>query len=293
MSMKTAVFWGCCIVTNQYGYELSVREVLPKFDVELVDLRETICCGDPIKSVSDFAASYLAVRVLALAHLSGQKNLLVPCNRCHFVLSEAKGLMAKNQKFKDRIIGFLQEEGLRYDPEIKIWHVIDFLHDHVGLSRIKKAVQKPMKGLRLASHTGCQILRYSDLGRVDGSENPKKLDELIRALGSESVEYAEKLDCCGAGLYNAHPDSAVSLAGSKLKTLQGLNVDGVVVSCPECALMFDSRQKDASATVGTKLHLPVIYYTQLLGLALNIPQTKLGLHLNQSPIDQLLSKVQA
>lgn len=289
--MKTAVFWGCCIVTNQYAYEMSVREVFPKLDVELVDLRETLCCGDPVKSVSDFAASYLAARVLALADLTGQKNLLVPCNRCHFVLSEAKSLMAKNQKVKDKINGFLKEEGLRYDPEIKVWHVIDLLHDCVGLSRIKKAVQRPLKGLLLASHAGCQVLRYSDLGRVDDSENPIKLDELVTALGSESIEYAEKLDCCGAGLYNAHPDSAVSLAGSKLKTLQGLSVDGVVVSCPECALMFDSRQKDASATVGTKLQLPIIYYTQLIGLALNIPRNRLGLHLNQSPIDQLLSKV--
>ncbi len=293
MNMRAAVFWGCCIVTNQYGYEMSVREVFPKFDVELVDLRETLCCGDPVKSVNDFAANYLAARVLALADLTGQKDLLVPCNRCHFVLSEAKSFMAKNEKVKNRIIELLKEEGLRYNSEIKLWHVIDFLHDRVGLDRLKKAIQKPLKGLKLATHAGCHILRYSDLGRVDDAENPQKLDRLIRALGGESVDYAEKLDCCGAGLYNAHPDSAVSLSGSKLKILQGLNIDGVVVSCPECALMFDSRQKDASATVGAKLSLPIIYYTQLLGLALNIPQNKLGLHLNQSPVDQILSKVPA
>jgi heterodisulfide reductase subunit B len=110
-------------------------------------------------------------------------------------------------------------------------------------------------------------------------------------LGAESVDYAEKLDCCGAALTYSHVDSALSLAGSKLKALQGLAVDGLVVSCPDCGMMFDSKQKDAAATIGAKLNLPVLYYTQLLGLALNIEQDKLGLHLNQSPADQLLAKI--
>lgn len=289
--MKLAVFWGCRILTSQYEYEMSVREVLPKFDVELVDLREMLCCGDPVKSINDFAADYLAARILALASLTGVRDLLIPCNRCHFVISEAKRLIENDEKTCGKIAALLREEDLKYDSNMRIWHVIDFLHDHVGLDRIKKAIVVPLKGLRLASHVGCQILRYSDLGRVDDAENPVKLDRLINVLGAESVDYAEKLDCCGAALTYSHIDSALSLAGSKLKALQGLGVDGLVVSCPDCGMMFDSKQKDSAATVGAKLNLPVLYYTQLLGLALNIEQAKLGLHLNQSPADQLLAKI--
>jgi len=268
-----------------------VREVFPKFKVRLVDLRETNCCGDPVKSINDLAANYLAARVLALANATGLDNLLVPCNRCHFVISEAKNAMGKNEKFDQKIAGLLKKEGLEYNPEIKIWHVIDFLHDFVGLDRVKKAVKKSLKGLKLATHVGCQIIRYSDLGRVDDAENPRKLDELVSVLGAEIVDYAEKLDCCGANLMYSHRDSALSLAGTKINVLQSLAVDGLVVSCPDCGLMFDFRQKDAETTVGAKLNLPVIYYTQLLGLALNIEQEKVGLHLNQSPVSQLLSKV--
>jgi heterodisulfide reductase subunit B len=126
---------------------------------------------------------------------------------------------------------------------------------------------------------------------VDDAENPRKLDELLGVLGADCVDYAEKLDCCGANLMLSHPDSALSLAGSKLNAVQSLGVDGLVVSCPDCGLMFDFKQKDAGAVVGAKLGLPVVYYSQLLGLAMNIEKEKLGLHLNQSPVDQLLAKV--
>jgi heterodisulfide reductase subunit B len=291
--LKVAVFWGCRILTSQYAYEMSVREAFPKLNIELVDLSETNCCGDPVKSMKDLAANYLAARVLALANKTGLDNLLVPCNRCHFVISEAKNVLEKNERFGQKIIEVLKEEGLEYNPNVRIWHVIDFLHDFVGLDNVKKAVQKSLKGLKLATHVGCQIIRYTDLGRVDDAENPRKLDELVGALGAETVDYAEKLDCCGANLMYSHSDSALSLAGTKLSVLQNLGVDGLVVSCPDCGLMFDSKQKDAETTVGAKLRLPVVYYAQLLGLALNIEQEKLGLHLNQSPVGQLFSKVSA
>lgn len=290
--MKTAVFWGCNILTSQYAYEMSLREVLPKLDIELVDLRESVCCGDPIKSINNFTANYLGARVLALTSLTGVDDLLVPCNRCHFTISEANDAI-KNAKNSEKLKALLKEEGLEYNPNIKIWHTIDLLHDLVGLKKIRKAVTRPPKGLKVASHVGCQIIRYGDLGRVDDAEIPKKLDELITTLGAETVDYAERLDCCGSALMYGHPDSALSLAGSKLKAVQNLSVDGLVVSCPECQLMFDARQKYAGTTVGTKLSVPVVYYTQLLGLALGIDEKKLGLHLNQSPADQITTKISA
>jgi heterodisulfide reductase subunit B len=288
--MKIAVFWGCRILTSQYAYEMSVRETLSKFGIDLIDLPEANCCGDPVKSVNNPAASYLAVRILALADTTGLDNLLIPCNRCHFAISEAKNAVENNEGFGHKITSALKEEGLEYDPNIKIWHTIDFLHDHIGLASIKSAVQKPLKRLKLATHPGCQIIRYSDLGRVDDAENPRKLDELVEALGGEVLDYPEKLDCCGAALMHSHPDSALSLSGSKLKAVQSLAVDCLVVSCPDCGLMFDYRQKDAETAVGTRFNLPVVYYTQLLGLALNIKEKELGLHLNQSSVNQLLTK---
>ena len=285
--MRIAVFWGCRILTGQYAYEMSIRETFPRLGVELVDLKEVNCCGDPVKSINSFAALYLASRIVALANQTGLTNLLVPCSRCHFTLSETIHLIERYAETREKIEKLLDEEDLKFNSDIKIWHVVDFLHDKLGLEKVKTAVKQPLNGLKLATHSGCQTLRPSDIQRPDNSEKPRKLDALVEALSVETVDYAEKLDCCGYALTYSHPDAALSLTGTKLKALQELGVDGLVTTCPACHWMFDVKQRSAATTVGVKLELPIIYYTQLLGLAMKVPKEKLGLHLNQTPTQKL------
>jgi len=280
--VKVAVYWGCKIPTVQYAYEMSARQVLPLFGVELVDLKGVSCCGGPVRSINNSAAMYLSARNLALADQTGLGHLLVPCNECHFMLSEAKYQIDNDEEIRKRIEGLLWEEGLEYSSDVKIWHVVDLLHDLVGVNVVRAKVKKLLKGFKLVVHPGCQIIRPSEIGRVDSAENPRKLDALVEALGAEILDYPEKLDCCGAALLYSHEDAALSLTGSKLKAVQAYGVDGFIDTCPYCHGLYDARQKDAAATVGGKFSLPVLYYTQLLGLALGIEQEKLGLHLNQS-----------
>jgi heterodisulfide reductase subunit B len=288
--MEVAVFWGCRILTEHYAYEMSLREVMPTLSVKLVDLEDASCCGDPIKSVNDIAVTYLSARTLALAERSGLADLLVPCNRCHLTLSEAKYRLENDPQKRNKIQTLLDEEGLEYSDDIRIWHTIDLLHDKVKPEKIKGKIKTPLNGFKLATHPGCQILRPSEIGRVDRPEAPKKLDELVQVLGAETIDYSERLDCCGSALLPTHQEAALSLAGTKMKALQDYGVDGLVVSCPECHLMYDYKQEAAAAIVGGKLKLPVFYYTQLLGIALGIENKKLGLHLNQSPVAELLKK---
>jgi len=274
----------------QYAYEMSVREVMPRLGVELVDLDNASCCGTPIQSVNMYAAVYLAARNIAIAEKMGFSDLLAVCNGCHLSLFEAAHFLSHDEKLMGEINTLLKDEELRYSDKIKIWHTIDFLHDAVGEATIKKVVTHPLNGLKLAVHYGCHILRPSSIGTVDDPENPQKLDRLIEWLGAESITYSEKLDCCGSMLMLSHPDAAFTFAGLKLKAVQDLGADALVDSCPSCQNMFDLRQKSAAATIGAKLNLPIIYYTQLLGLAMGIQQGKLGLNLNRSPIDEFLQK---
>lgn len=287
--MKIAVFWGCRILTGQYAYEMSTRETFTQLGIELADLKEANCCGDPVKSLNRFAALYLASRTLALSNQTGLTDLLVPCSRCHFSLSETEHLLKRDAETREKIEKLLKEENLEFNPNLKIWHVIDLLHDKLGLENIKTAVKKPLNGLKLATHSGCQTLRPSDIGRPENSENPRKLDALVEVLGAETLSYAEKLDCCGYALTFSRPDAALSLAGTKLKAVQELGAQGLVTACPDCHLMFDAKQRNAATTVGAKIELPVVYYTQLLGLAMQIPKEKLGLHLNQTPVEKLFA----
>lgn len=289
--MRLTVYWGCVIPTVQYAYEMSVREVLPRLQVELVDLENVSCCGLPVRSVNSYASLYLATRNLAIAEKAGLDDLLVVCNGCHLSLSEAKQFLSHEQKLREKVNSLLSDEGLEYKGSVRIWHIIDLLHDAIDDEPIVNLIKRPLKGLKLASHYGCHIIRPSSIGRVDDAENPKKLDELIELMGAESVDYPEKLDCCGDLLLLSHPDTAFTFTGLKLKALQERGVDGLVTSCPSCQMMYDMRQKSAGATVGVKLNLPVVYYTQLLGVAMGIEEEKLGLHLNRSPVDELLAKI--
>ncbi len=289
--MKMPVYWGCVIPTMQYAYEISVREIMPRLGIELVDLENVSCCGTPVQSINMYSAVYLAARNIAIAEKAGFNELLVFCNGCHLSLCEASHLLGHDEKLQEEINTSLKEEELEYSGKMKIWHTINFLHDVVGETTIKNAVTNSLSGLKFAVHYGCHILRPSSVGTVDDPENPQKLDRLIQWLGAQSVWYPEKLDCCGSMLMLSHPDAAFTFSGLKLKSVQELSVDALVDICPSCQNMFDMRQKSAAATTGAKLNLPVLYYTQLLGIAMGIPQEKLGLNLNRSPLDQLLQKV--
>jgi heterodisulfide reductase subunit B len=269
---------------------MSVRAVMPQLGLELVELNNVSCCGTPIQSVNMFAALYLAARNLAIAEKTGLEDLFLPCNGCYLSLSEAKHLLSQDNKLKERINNVLGEENLRYEGSVKIWHTINLLHDLVGEERIRKTVRHPLNDLKLAVHYGCHILRPSTLQPVDDSENPRKMEELVEWLGAKPLFYPEKLDCCGYMLLLSHPDAALTFTGLKLKAVQDQGADALVVTCPSCQMMFDMRQKSAAATIGAKLNLPVLYYTQMLGLAMDFPTERLGLHLNRSPIDVLLRK---
>jgi len=288
--MKVAVYWGCVIPTSQYAYEMSVREIMPHLGIELVDLDNASCCGTPVQSVNMVAAVYLAARNIAIAEKTGFSDLLAVCNGCHLSLFEATHFLKEDEKLREQINSLLKEEDLQYSGKVKIWHTIDFLHDKVGEDAIRKALTNSLNGLKVAVHYGCHILRPSSVGTVDDPENPQKLDKLIEWLGAESIPYPEKLDCCGAMLMLSHPDAAFTFTGLKLKAVQDTGAEALIDSCPSCQNMFDVRQKSAGATTGAKLNFPVIYYTQLLGLAMGISQEKLGLNLNRSPVDGFLQK---
>lgn len=286
MKKKFALFPGCLMPTEQYAYELSIRETLPLVGVELVDVEGFSCCGEPMKSVNQFLSLYLSTRNLAIAE-KHHLDLFVPCAMCHLALTECQHILEKNPAMKERINGMLAAEGLQYTEKRQVAHTVDLLYDQVGIENIKDHVKKPLTGLKIAAHYGCHLIRPSEIGRPDNSENPQKIEVILKALGAEPVNYPEKLDCCGAPLLANLPESALTKAGQKLQAIQEHGIHGMVDVCPWCHKMFDSRQTKAGETVAAKLDVPVVYLTQLLGAAFGIPVEKLGLELNLSPVEKL------
>jgi heterodisulfide reductase subunit B len=293
MKKKYALFPGCLMPTEQYGYEISLREIFPILGVELVDVEGFSCCGEPVKSINQLMTLYLSARNLAIAE-KNHLDLYVPCAMCHMSLSECMHVLNNNPAMKERINGMLSAEGLVYSGNERIVHTVDLLFDHIGLDSIKQHVKKPLKGLKLATHYGCHLIRPSEIGRPVNSENPQKMEEILKALGADPVtEYPQKLDCCGAPLLVNLPESALTKTGQKLQAIQDQGIQGLVDVCPWCHKMFDSRQTKAGETVAVKLEVPVFYLTQLIGLAFGIKKEKLGLELNLSPIEKIITKEEA
>jgi len=284
--MKYAFYPGCVMPTEQYAYEISIREVLPKLDVELVDLEGFSCCGEPLKSVNQMLTLSLSARNIAIAEKE-ELDIFAPCPMCHLALSESKRILDSDIHMRERVNKFLADENLVYKGTSDIVHTVDLLHDIVGLEKIKKLVKTPLKDLKIASHYGCHTIRPSEIGRPDDSENPEKMDRILEVIGGKPEYYPEKLDCCG-GLLNANlPESALTKTGQKLKSVQEQGFDVFVDVCPWCHRQYDSKQVKAGETVAAKLEMPVFYLTQLIGLSFGIPSEKLGVNLNQSPVEKI------
>ncbi len=287
--MKLALFPGCMMPTEQYGYEISLKKVLPMVGVEIVDLEDLSCCGEPLKSISQMMTLTLSARNIAVCEKEGL-DIFSPCPMCHLALTESKRIMDTDPKMRERINGKLNSEGLEYRGTSNIYHLVDLLHDQVGLDAIREKVKTPLKDLNFATHYGCHTHRPSELGRPDDPENPRKMEKILDVLGATTTDYAEKLDCCGGPLLPVHPETSLTKTGQKLKAIQDQEFDAMSLACPWCHKMYDSRQKKAGETVGAKLNVPVFYLTQLMGLAFGIDQEELGLELNKSPVDKILEK---
>lgn len=284
---RLALYPGCVMPTEQYGYEMSIRETLPLLGVEIVDLQGFSCCGEPLKSINQMMTLTLSARNIAICEKEGL-DILIPCPMCHLALSEARRIMDSEPEMRKRVNEKLAGEGLEYKGTSSFYHVIDLLHDVIGLDAVKEKVKEPLSDLNLATHYGCHIFRPSELGRPVDSENPRKMENILEALGARSEDYAEKLDCCGGPLLPVHPETSLTKTGQKLKSIQEQGFSGMALACPWCHKMYDSKQKKAGETVGAKLDVPVLYLTQLLGLAFGIDKDKLGLDLNLSPVDKIL-----
>jgi len=283
---KYALYPGCIMPTEQYAYEMSLREILPKLDIELIDLKGFSCCGEPIKSVNQMLTLALSARNIAIAEKEGL-DIFAPCPMCHLALTDCKRVLNSDIDMKKRVNTFLSDEGLEFKGASEIITTLDLLHDIVGLEKIKENVKRPLKDLKVATHYGCHLIRPSEVIRPDDAENPQKMENILKTIGAKPEYYAEKLDCCGALLNANLPESALTKTGQKLKSVQDQGFETFIDTCPWCHRQYDSKQIKAGETVASKLDVPVFYLTQLIGISFGISKEKLGLKLNLSPVDKI------
>ncbi len=284
------LFLGCIIPARFPFMEKSTRLVLSRLGCVLHDLEGATCC--PTKSIikpsGDLTWYVTAARNLALSENAGY-DLLVPCNGCYSTLKTVEVELRVNPHLREQVNIILSSAGLEYRGTIKVKHLIEALHDEIGIPKIEHHIIKPFDGMNIAAHAGCHMLRPSSSIFFDDPNKPAKFDALIEALGAESIEYDTKMLCCGGNLNAAdEPDEATAMA--RMKLLEVIKkADAVSLTCPSCFMQYDSRQYLMQKS-GEKLNVPVIYYPELLGLAMGFTKEELGMDMHRIDAAEFLSK---
>jgi heterodisulfide reductase subunit B len=284
--MKLALFLGCTIPARLKQYETSSRAVLEKLSVGLVDIREFNCCGYPLRNI-DFKVFLLSsARNLALAE---KKNLdvMALCKCCYGSLKKADYLIKENASLRKEVNKSLEKEGLKYEGGVEVKHLLSVLYHEVGLVSIKEKVTKAFKGLKIATHYGCHVLRPSQVVRFDDPVAPTLFDKLVEVTGAESIDWPMRLECCGAPLWGINDGLSIDLTLKKLTDGKKSGADYVCAACPYCHIQFDTVQKTILSQRNLNHPLPSILYPQLLGLSMGIDSETLGLKMNKIPISEV------
>ncbi|MEW5722913.1 MAG: CoB--CoM heterodisulfide reductase iron-sulfur subunit B family protein [Thermodesulfobacteriota bacterium] len=279
--MAWALFLGCTVPVRNLNYETAVRQTARKLGLELADLPDFGCCGFPLKSLSAQEALVIAARNLALAEAAGH-DVAAVCSACAGTLAEAHHVLAHDPGLAQKVNLRLAKLGLSYSGRVKVRHYARILYEEVGLEKIKAQVVRPLEGYRFAPHYGCHYLKPAQvMDHFDPPDRPVSLARLIEAAGARAVDYPGLKDCCGGGVLGVSEDLAQRMAGRKLERLDRLEINGLVVICPFCNVMFEGQQKAIAKKMGAKFKVPLVFYPQLLGLALGFTPDEMGFKLNR------------
>jgi heterodisulfide reductase subunit B len=268
--MKYALFLGCKIPSRLPAYAMSTRAVLGHLGVTLVDL-EFDCCGYPARNFSRDAFVVTAARNLALAEAAGL-DLLAPCACCYGTLRQAIRFLGEDAELRARVTQALAAEGLAWSGKARVEHLLPLLAREFGADVLAAAVRSPQTGLRVAAQYGCHVLRPGEVAQIDNPAAPTLFETLIGATGATPVDWPRRLDCCGDPLHEANASLSEVMARVKIADAVESGAQMLCTACPHCHLRFDAAQAESPDP-----SIRTLLYTQLLGLALGLPEVALGL----------------
>ncbi len=272
--MKYQYFPGCSLKGMGRAYEESFLAVARALGIEINELEDWNCCGATAYMSIDETKSYaLAGRNLAIAERNAS-DVIAPCSACYLVLNKTIHGMSENPDLHGKVSRALKAGGLEYKGTAKVRHPLDVLLNDVGLEEIKKRIKTPLAGMKLAPYYGCQIVR--PYATFDDQRDPVFMDKLITASGAESVDWPLKTRCCGGSLTGTVPEAGLRLAYIILKEARKRGAQAIVTPCPLCQFNLDGYQEQIASKY-ERIDMPVLYFTQVLGLAMGLSAKELGI----------------
>ena len=286
--MKYAFFPGCSLESTAWDFDRSTRVACQTLGIELTDIPDWVCCGSTPAHCSN-ASLAVALPVLNLQKARVlDAPVMAACASCYARLRTANHKVRNDSGERERAERITQSS---YGGEVEVHHLLDVLVNRYGADRIREKVSRSLAGLKVACYYGCLLSRPPEIVAFDDAEHPSCMEQLVAAAGAEPVEWPMKTECCGAGLSLTSADVVCRLSRKLLSMARRAGADCVAVACPLCQVNLDLRQADARKAHGDLPPTPVLYITQLLGLALGRSPKELGIDALAVSADSLLESL--
>jgi len=271
--MQVGYYPGCSLESSAKEFDLSIRAIFQEMEISLKEIPDWNCCGaSPAHYLNEELALALPYRNLVRAEEAGLDKVVSPCPACYSHLKHVHEEILKEPRLADRLGTIV---GKRYGSGITSKHLLDFLKEDIGFDRLKSTVKTPLSRLKVVSYYGC-LTRLPGV-HLDDMENPTLMDEVVDTIGGEALDWSHKTECCGASLSVSRTEIALRLVHSILEAARERGADCIAVVCPLCQSNLDTRQGDIHKKYGTSYGIPILYLSQLIGLAQKLSYSQLGL----------------
>ncbi len=281
MSHHYLFYPGCSMESSAKAYYDSLMAICGPLELELEEINDWNCCGaTEYVGISLVPAYALIGRNLALAEqqANGTRTVVAPCSACYLNLAKADHYMLERPVLGEKVNIALAAGGLHYDPgSLQIRHLLDVIINDVGLDKVQQQVVRPLKGLRVAPYLGCMVPRPDYEHRWSDAELPTELDRLLKVLGAEVIDFPLKTECCGGHMTQIGPSTAFELIRRLIHDADLYKADLMATLCPMCQMNLDAYQGETNRHFHTNYHMPILFFTQLMGLAFGKEAKDLGI----------------
>ncbi len=297
---KVAYYPGCALEGTGGPYDRSTRAIVDALGLEMENLRDYNCCGAmEVKNVHPMLQTYLSARNLAIAsEQMGFDTVMAPCNGCYHNLKKAEYELSSSAQAMETVQDLAKKaDDPVYTGNVRTIHLLEWLMEEIGVEGFKERIKKQLNGVKIANYYGCMYTRprqiYPEKDQGPGSESTHKphfMDDLLAAAGVDNVAYPLKTACCGGAHTLSDADTSTQLVLNLLQAAEDSGAEVIATECPTCHSGLEMHQVRAEKVFGITTKVKIIYFTQLLGLALGLSPRKLGIHENISDSIDLLKQ---
>ena len=298
---KVAYYPGCALEGTGHAYNESTKAVGKALGLKLDEVKDWNCCGAmEVKNVDPKVQTYLSSRVMSIAANEMQHNVVMaPCNGCYHNLKKAEYDLAHDQGSREVVERISRKAGHEtYQAgQVETIHALDWIKDGIGEEELKRRLKGSLKGVKVANYYGCMYTRprhiFPEKDQGSGSEStsqPHFMDDLLAAAGAENVDFPLKTACCGGAHTLSDSDTSTKLVLNILQAAEAAGAEVIATECPTCHSGLEMHQVRAEKVLGKKTGVKMLYFTQLLGVALGVSPRKLGVHENVSDGISLLKE---